>query len=105
MHKLPPNQSQKGNHYIVFKLEVPKNLTREEQILYEELAKSEEPIDPRTVRMSDEELEEATRGSGRKTSNKSGNKQNRRSKEDSEDENQEAFNLFSRMFRNKVNNN
>lgn len=93
MHKLPPNETQKGNHYIVFKIDIPKNLTKEEQALYEALAKVEDPIDPRTVRVSDDETDESSRGNGRK-SNRSGS-----NKKDRDEENEAFYNIFGNMFR------
>ena len=45
--KLAPNQSQKGNHYIVFKIAIPNKLTPEQTKLFEELKNCEEPVEQR----------------------------------------------------------
>lgn len=42
--KLAPNQNQKGNHFIKFKIAVPNKLNENEKKLYEELSKFEEKI-------------------------------------------------------------
>jgi DnaJ-class molecular chaperone len=34
---LHPNQSQKGNHYVDFRIEIPKSVTGREREIYEEL--------------------------------------------------------------------
>lgn len=43
--KLPPNQNQKGNHYVVFRVMTPKNLTREQEILFNDIRSIEQPVD------------------------------------------------------------
>ena len=42
--KLPPNQNQKGNHYITFKIKIPKILDHQQKQIWEEIAKQESPI-------------------------------------------------------------
>jgi len=39
--KLSPNQHQKGNHYVIYRLVVPKTLTPEQEIIFNELKKTE----------------------------------------------------------------
>lgn len=39
--KLPPNQTQKGHHYIKFKIAIPNKLNETQRIIYEELSKVE----------------------------------------------------------------
>jgi len=41
---LPPNQSQKGHHFIKFKIVVPNKLNDTQKKLFEELAKNEEKV-------------------------------------------------------------
>ena len=90
---MPPNDSQKGNHYIVFKIDVPKTLTAEQRALYEELAKIESPIDPKTVKFADDEQPGSGKGSG---GQESGGK-----KEEWEEDTDRLFDLFKKMFRNR----
>lgn len=44
MHKLPPNNLQKGDHYVHFKIEIPKNITDEQRKAIEMYAKVESKI-------------------------------------------------------------
>jgi len=44
IQKLPPNQQQKGNHYVHFKIKVPLRLTDKQKQLIQEFALLEEPI-------------------------------------------------------------
>lgn len=47
MTKLPPNQNQKGSHYIKLKIKIPTKLNANMQHLFEEISKYEEkPKDP-----------------------------------------------------------
>lgn len=41
--KLPPNQTQKGHHYVKFKIVVPTKLTKEQKELFEAISKLEDP--------------------------------------------------------------
>ena len=43
--KLPPNQHQKGNHFVKFKLKIPTKINDKIKKLYEEIAKLEDPIE------------------------------------------------------------
>jgi len=38
---LPPNNTHKGNHYVSFKVKIPKNVSGEERKIYEELRREE----------------------------------------------------------------
>ena len=38
---MSPNQHQKGNHYVIYRLVVPKTLTPEQEIIFNELKKNE----------------------------------------------------------------
>ena len=38
---LPPNTSQKGNHFVSFKVSIPKTVTKEERQIWEELRREE----------------------------------------------------------------
>ena len=93
---MPPNDSQKGNHYIVFKIDIPKTISTQQQALFEELSKVEYPIDPKTVRFSDDPEESAT-GSGRGGSNKPN--ENDGNKESWEEDTDKLYDLFKKMFR------
>jgi molecular chaperone DnaJ len=42
--KLPPNQSQKGHHFIKFKIIVPNKLSEQQKKVYEELSRVEDKI-------------------------------------------------------------
>ena len=44
INKLPPNHRQKGDHYINFKIEIPRNLTAAQREIIEKYAKVEGKI-------------------------------------------------------------
>lgn len=41
---MPPNQHQKGNHFVKFKIKVPTKLTDKQKELFEALREVEEPV-------------------------------------------------------------
>ena len=41
MTKLPPNQNQKGDHIVTFKINIPQQLSPEMEALFREIAKTE----------------------------------------------------------------
>ena len=43
--KLPPNQNQKGNHFVQFKIKITTKMNDKMKKLYEEISKLEDPIE------------------------------------------------------------
>jgi DnaJ-class molecular chaperone len=69
MPKLPPNQSQKGNQYVIFRIITPKTLSREQEILFNDLRHVEQPVDQGQARaqaqsIKDEPASEAKEAHG-----------------------------------------
>ena len=95
--KLPPNDSQKGNHYIVFKIDIPKNINANEKAIYEELSRVEYPIDPKTVRSSDDN-DQTTSGDGKSGADPD-QEGNSGSKDGWEQDTDKFYDLFKKMFR------
>ena len=42
---MPPNQHQKGNHFVKFKLKIPSKMNDKMKKIYEEIGKLEDPLE------------------------------------------------------------
>lgn len=58
IHKIQPMSMEKGDHIVVARIKVPKTLTAAQRQLFEEIAKSEDKIDPKASTQQEPEGDE-----------------------------------------------